>query len=100
MPHCMHESLYPCISCEASAPLVLLFMHFKIFIACIMIFLQIQKCDVDGYAQSGCAIELLWKGSGEIVPLSHKVVLIGAKPPRDFFYVSYYPERQTNSPVS
>ena len=66
-----------------------------------MIFLQIEKCDVDGYAhESGCAIELLWIGSGEIAPLLQKVMLIGAKPPRNFFTLSYYPERQTNSPVS
>ena len=67
-------------------------------------FLQIRKSEVDGLdvQSSGCTIDLRWKGSGEIVLLSHKVTLKGAKPPRNFFTLSYHPskEKQTDNPVS
>ena len=83
---------------------VLIFYAGLILLASIVIFLQIQKCEVDGLdvQSSGCTIDLQWKGSGETVPLSHRVTLKGAKPPRNFFTLSYHPckEKQTNSSVS
>ena len=37
-------------------------------------------------------MELQWTGKDEPKPLFHKVTLEGAKSPRDFFHIRYYPQ--------
>ena len=51
----------------------------------------IQKFQLGGNPPA-CTIELEWTESGEQKFLLHKVNIIGAKKPDDYFYMRYYPQ--------
>ena len=58
---------------------------------------QIAKVDVqhfesDGRSSPACTIELKWTGRGKPKCLSHKVNIIGAKKPNNYFYMRYSPQ--------
>ena len=57
---------------------------------------QIAKVDIQqfksGRTVPACTIELEWTGSGEPKRLSHKVNIIGAKKPDNYFYMRYSPQ--------
>ena len=61
-----------------------------------LIFSQIAKVDIREFKRGRifptCTIELEWTGSGEIKRLSHKVNIIGAKKPDNYFYMRYSPQ--------
>ena len=39
-----------------------------------------------------CTVMLQWTGGKQVQPLLKKVELVGAKPPKDFFYIRYFPQ--------
>ena len=61
-----------------------------------LILSQIAKVDIREFKRGGtfpaCTIELGWIGSGEPKRLFHKVNIIGAKKPNNYFYMRYSPQ--------
>ena len=57
---------------------------------------QITKAEVDQFKPKldipCCSLELQWTGGDDVKPFSHRVTLKGAKSPKDYFYISYYPQ--------
>ena len=57
---------------------------------------QITKAEADQFKPEldvpGCSLKLRWTGGGELRAFSHRVTLLGAQSPKDYFYVCYYPE--------
>ena len=57
---------------------------------------QITKAEVDQFKPKleipYCLLDLRWTGGEELKPLLHRVTLKGARPPKDYFYIRYYPQ--------
>ena len=70
-------------------------LHVSIVMHANGLFLQITKAVVQNF-QSGtppaCTIELKWTGRGKLKCLSHKVEIIGARKPNNYFYMRYSPQ--------
>ena len=57
---------------------------------------QITKAEANQFKPEldvpGCSLKLRWTGGGELRAFSHRVTLLGAQSPKDYFYICYYPE--------
>ena len=57
--------------------------------------LKITRTEVDqfrpGLSIPYCFLELRWTGGDHPHPLFYKVMLKGARPPKDYFYIRFYP---------
>ena len=72
-------------------------MYSHVIVSMVMlIFSQIAKVDIKEFKRGRtlpvCTIELEWIGSGEPKRLSHKVNIIGAQKPNNYFYMRYSPQ--------
>ena len=60
-----------------------------------LFFSQITKAEADQCKPEldipGCSLKLWWTEEGELRPFFHRVTLQGAQPPKDFFYICYFP---------